>query len=117
MKVAIVGSRTVSVDISEYLPEGITEIISGGAKGIDKLAEAYADEHKIPKTIITPDYVRYGRAAPLKRNEIIVDSSDMIVAIWDGKSRGTKYSIDYACKMGKAITIYIITTNPTKIPQ
>ena len=45
MRVAIIGSRNLTVDISKYIPDGTTESISGGAKGIDTLAEKYADEH------------------------------------------------------------------------
>ena len=59
MKVAIIGSRNLTVDISKYIPDGTTEIISGGAKGIDTLAEKYADEHNIPKLIIKPEFNLY----------------------------------------------------------
>jgi len=108
MKMAIIGSRTLNIDISDYLPCGATELVSGGAKGIDTMAEAYADSMNIPKIIIKPDYHKYGRAAPIKRNETIVAFSDIIIAIWDGKSRGTKYVIEYAKKLGKPIKVFII---------
>jgi hypothetical protein len=108
MRVAVIGSRNLSINITNYIPGGVTEIISGGAKGIDSLAEAYADTMSIPKVIIKPDYKKYGRAAPLKRNEVIVDRSDLVIAIWDGKSRGTKFVIDYANRMGKPIEVHII---------
>lgn len=111
MKIALIGSRYLKVDISKYIPEGTDQIISGGAKGIDTLAETYADMIGISKQIIKPEYNKYGKAAPLKRNEIIVNVSDMVIAIWDGKSRGTKYVIDYAEKIGKPIEIYIISEN------
>lgn len=111
MKIAIIGSRNLRIDISKYIPEETMEIISGGARGIDSLAEAYAEEMNISKNIIKPDYKKYGKAAPLKRNESIVDVSDLVIALWDGKSRGTKYVIDYAHKVGKAIEIHIISEN------
>lgn len=79
--------------------------------GIDTQAEAYADDNNIPICIIKPEYIKYKRAAPLKRNEIIVDIADLVIAIWDGKSRGTKYVIDYAKKVGKPIEVYIISIN------
>ena len=97
------------MDIAKYIPDETTEIISGGAKGIDTLAEKYAEEHNIPKLIIKPEYEKYRRSAPLKRNEIIVDISDIVIAIWDGKSRGTKYAIDYAKKIGTHTEVYIIS--------
>ena len=109
MKVAIIGSRNlINVEISKFIPKGTTEGISGGAKGIDALAEEWADKNGIPKTIIKPEYERYKRGAPLKRNEKIVESADIIIALWDGKSKGTKFTIDYAKKLNKKMKIYIL---------
>lgn len=108
MRVAIVGSRDLSVDIEKYIPENTTEIVSGGARGIDTLAERWADQHNIPKLILKPDYDKYGRSAPIRRNETIVSAADMVVAIWDGKSRGTKFTIDYAKKCGIPVEIVLI---------
>lgn len=109
MKVAIIGSRNlVNVEISKYIPENVTEIISGGARGIDTLAEEWAEKNGIPKTIIKPEYERFKRGAPLKRNEKIVELADVIIALWDGKSRGTKFTIDYAKKVKKEVNIYIL---------
>lgn len=105
LKVAIVGSRGLFIDISPHIPPNCGLIISGGAKGIDTLAEQYAALHSIKTLIIKPDYDKYGRAAPIRRNDTIVDSSDLVIAFWDGKSRGTKYVIDYAQKTGKPIQI------------
>ena len=86
MKVAIIGSRKLTnVNISEYIPKGVTKIISGGANGIDALAEKYADEHNIPKLIIEPNYRRFAKGAPLKRNETIVKEADLILAFFGRK--------------------------------
>ena len=52
-----------------------------------------------------PDYDKYGKAAPLVRDRLIVDNSDCVLAFWDGKSRGTKYTLDYAREQGKPIKI------------
>ena len=69
MKLAIIGSRGLgAVDIGAYLPAGVEEIVSGGAVGIDRLAAAYARERGITLTEFLPDYGRYGRVAPLRRN-------------------------------------------------
>lgn len=109
MKVAIIGSRNLTnVEISKYIPENVTEIISGGARGIDTLAEEWADKNGIPKMIIKPEYERFKRGAPLKRNEKIVELADVIIALWDGKSRGTKFTIDYAKRLKKEVNIYIL---------
>lgn len=111
MRVAVIGSRGLSVDISEYIPKETNEIISGGAKGIDSLAECYADKNNIPKLIIRPEHQTFGMFAMRKRNRLIVECADMVLAIWDGKSRGTKYTIDYALRIGKPIKIITIKHN------
>ena len=106
MKLLVVGSREITnFDLSPYIPDGVDMIISGGANGIDKAAEKYADSHRISKIIIRPQYERYGRGAPLKRNQEMVDMADSVLVIWDGKSRGTKFTIDYAEKVGKRVTL------------
>lgn len=109
MKVAIIGSRSiVSADISKYIPRDADLIISGGAVGIDTLAEKYADERGIKKLILYPDYELYGKNAPLIRDRLIVDHADVVVAIWDGTSSGTEYTVSYAKRRGIPCEIYIV---------
>ena len=106
MRVAVVGSRNLTVkDLGEYLPENVTEIVSGGAKGIDSCAREYALAHGIKLTEFLPEYSRYGRSAPLKRNITIIENSDMVLAFWDGKSHGTKFVIDECKKRGVPVKI------------
>ena len=112
MKILIAGSRTIDMfDLSPYIPQETTLIISGGAPGIDTLAEKYADEHKISKLILLPQYNLYGKAAPIKRNQTMVDIADTVIIIWDGQSRGTKYTLQYAKKENKNV---ILITLPDK---
>ena len=106
MKVMVAGSRGIVTEIDKYMPENTTMIISGGAVGIDRCAENYADKMNIPKVIVRPDYANYGKLAPLKRNKEMVDMADMVIAIWDGHSRGTKNTIDYAISINKPLKIY-----------
>ena len=116
MKLLIVGSRSVKeFDLSKYIPPQTELIISGGASGVDSIAEKYADEHKISKLILRPRYDMYGRCAPLKRNESMVDVADTVLVVWDGISRGTKYTIDYAKRKNK--TIKVILKSDTSIDQ
>ena len=110
MKTAVVGSRTIkNLDISPYIPKETDLIISGGANGVDKIAEDYADRHRISKLILRPKYNLYRKNAPLIRNDEIVEISDKIIVFWDGKSRGTKHTIEYARKINKEIEIITIT--------
>lgn len=109
MKILIVGSRSIKeFDLSEYVPKETELIISGGASGVDSIAEEYADKHRISKLIMYPKYEIYGRAAPLRRNEIMVDIADEVLIIWDGKSRGTKHTADYAKKKNKKVHLIIV---------
>lgn len=108
MKVAVIGSRgftnydLLKNELDKYT---ISMIISGGAIGADKLAEKYAKENNIKTQIIYPDWNTYGRGAGLIRNKDIVNESDIVIAFWDGTSKGTKFSIDYANKNNKKINM------------
>ena len=107
MKIAIIGSRGLHVnDLERYLPEGITEIVSGGARGIDSDARAYAKAHGIPLKEFLPDYERFGRSAPLKRNLEIIAYADVVLAFWDGQSRGTKYVIDHCREQHVPVRVF-----------
>ncbi|MCL2508190.1 MAG: DNA-protecting protein DprA [Oscillospiraceae bacterium] len=108
MKVAIIGSRGLQIsNLEEYLPEDVTEIISGGAKGIDTCAKIYALENNISYTEYLPEYAKYGKRAALIRNRQIVDRADLVLAFWDGISGGTAYTIKYAKSIGVRISVYI----------
>lgn len=108
MKLLIAGSRSIKdYDLSKHIPPETELIISGGANGIDAVAENYADKHKISKLILRPRYDLYGRSAPLKRNETMVDLADAVLVVWDGTSRGTKYTIEYAQKKNKEVKLIV----------
>ncbi len=110
MKIAIIGSRNLHIEnLEHYLPQNVTEMISGGAKGIDTDAESFAKENGIKTVIFLPDYSRYGRGAPIVRNKQIVDYADEVIAFWDGKSRGTLSVIDYCKRQNKKITIFTVS--------
>ena len=106
MKLLIVGSRSIKdFDLAPYVSKEVDTIISGGANGVDTLAEEYADKNRISKLIMRPAYARFGKGAPLKRNEEMVKLADAVLVIWDGKSRGTKYTADFAQREGKEVTV------------
>jgi len=108
MKIAVVGSR--SFNDYDFLKEKLSlykidVIISGGAPGADSLAERYAEENNIETIIFPAEWETHGRAAGPIRNKLIVENCDYLIAFWNGKSRGTKFSIDYAKELGKETVI------------
>jgi hypothetical protein len=111
MKVAIVGSRGLRVDLSLYLPDNVTHIVSGGAEGVDACARNYAMICGLRLTEYLPDYEKFGKAAPIIRNNLIIDDAEYVFAFWDGKSRGTKYIIDRCKKLRKPIKVVVIANN------
>lgn len=108
MKVAVIGSRGLTIDnLEKYLPRETTEIISGGAKGIDTCAREDAVSHGIKLTELLPEYEKSRKNAPLKRNITIIEAADVVLAFWDGKSRGTKFVIEKCREVGKTVRIKI----------
>lgn len=106
MKLAIIGSRGLDqLMIDELIPSGVTEIVSGGARGVDTLAREYAISKGIKLTEFLPEYSIYGRAAPIVRNEKIAKYADEAIAFWDGSSRGTEHTIKVFQRLGKKVTV------------
>lgn len=109
MRIAIIGSRTLKIDdVDKYITDGVTEIVSGGAKGIDFCAREYAIKRGIKLVEFLPEYEKFKKGAPLKRNLQIIDYADKIIAFWDGKSRGTKYVIDNCREQNKEIQVIML---------
>lgn len=107
MKIAVIGSRNLKIDkLENYLPDGVTEIVSGGAMGIDACARKYAEENNIKLTEFLPEYQKYGRRSPLVRNLQIIDYADSVIAFWDGSSHGTRFVIENCKKLNKSVTVY-----------
>ncbi len=107
MKLAIIGSRNCPpIDIGAYLKYIPDTIVSGGAKGADTYAREFAKRHNLRLIEFLPEYDKYPpKIAPLVRNKQIVDECDCLLAFWDGKSRGTSYTINYAKEKNKPIKI------------
>lgn len=115
MKVIIAGSRegfTIkdvreAVLLSEFDPSEITEVVSGGARGVDRLGEQWAKEMNIPIKQFIPDWDGLGKKAGHVRNREMGDYADALIALWDGVSKGTKGMIEYAEKKGLKVYVYL----------
>lgn len=123
MKIVVSGSRTITDHkiISKAMTTGIfelgrilgrkdvfkndqsIEIISGHARGVDKMAELWAKQHGFSVKLFIPDWDGQGKKAGMLRNEEMANYGDAVLAIWDGESRGTKHMIDYAQKIKKPL--------------
>lgn len=98
-------------DFSCFLPADTTQIISGGARGIDTCAKEYAASHGIDYIEFLPDYKRYGKGAPLRRNQQMIEAADLVIAFWDGASHGTKYTIDLCKQKDIPVQIHILPSS------
>ncbi|AVK75480.1 GTP-binding domain [Pandoravirus quercus] len=119
LRVAVVGGRDfdaysvlehcLDALVDEY--GGIATIVSGGVRGADSLAAEYARRRGIALVEFKPDYdacrtPQERRRAPLLRNADIIAGADMVVAFWDGRSRGTADSIARARRAGLPRRVY-----------
>lgn len=71
-------------------------LLSGGARGVDRIGEQWARERGVKLIVFKPDYKRYRRGAPFVRNKEMIEACDGVVAFWKANSRGTKHVIDHA---------------------
>mgnify|MGYP000079560953 CR=1 FL=1 len=131
--IAIVGSRNfnnyklLETIMSQYLLD-VTQIVTGGAKGADQLGEKWCLDYlnQVPiliypdwKNIFQPRAViksdkngrKYDAMAGIRRNEKIVDQSDLVIAFWDGKSKGTQHVINYSRKQKKEVKVVLFEHN------
>ena len=115
MHVAVIGSRGLTVtNLSAYLPPGTTQIVSGGAVGIDACARQYALRNGIALAEFLPEYERYGSNAPLRRNIAVVLNSDLVLAFWDGRSPGTESVIHQCRRLGVPYRVYVFDRETKK---
>lgn len=113
MKTIIAGSRTekrfsIMVKAMLKFPESdhITEVVSGCADGVDRLGERFAELYHLPVRQFPADWKRYGRAAGRQRNLQMAVYAEALIAIWDGKSPGTRHMIETAERMGLKVFVY-----------
>lgn len=109
MKILIAGSRNITnkTIINTAIFRGIKklvpmsnipdiEIISGGARGVDLEGEAWARSFNYNIIRFPAQWDKYGKRAGYVRNAEMIAIADAVIAIWDGKSRGTEHTINLA---------------------
>ena len=122
MKVVIAGSR----DFENYhLVEeavirshfDVSVVLSGGARGIDRLGIAFARNHNFQAQIFVPEWKRFGKSAGMIRNRQMATAADAVIAIWDGKSKGTRNMIELASKLRLPCFVLLINCDKSFDPQ
>lgn len=104
MKTIVAGSRgfnnydLLCNELNDWNQFGaeITEIVSGTAQGADKLGEQFAKEYHFPIKQFPANWQEFGKSAGYIRNKQMADYAEVLIAFWDGKSKGTKHMIDLA---------------------
>lgn len=116
MRTIIAGSRTCC-DYSELLQAvrecgwDITRVISGGARGVDRLGEQWAFEQGLPLErypVTSMMWREEGRGAGMMRNARMAEHADALIALWDGTSPGTKGMIDIATRKGLRVHVHFV---------
>lgn len=111
MKTIIAGSRTIT-DYSAVLEAiersgfAITEVVSGGARGVDNLGARWAVKNRIHVKVFLPDWDHLGKKAGMVRNHQMAHYAEALIAIWNGYSPGTGNMIETMQKLGKAVHIH-----------
>ena len=127
MKLLIAGSRSlmgvelINKAINEANFSDITEVVHGGAVGIDTAAGWWAKDNNIPVKVFKADwknikiknaivrennYGKYNARAGIDRNEKMGQYADVLLAVWDGKSKGTIHMIEYMKELNKEVFVY-----------
>lgn len=110
MKTIIAGGRDI-IDMSilknalSSIDFKITEVVCGLARGADLLGEEWASKKEIPVKYFPAKWHLYGKSAGYKRNNQMAEYADCLIALWDGKSKGTSHMINLAKENG--LNIYI----------
>ena len=110
MKLIIAGSRTFTdyqLLCQTLAPERprITQVITGGARGADRLAFRWAVRHHVRSRCFAADWARFGKSAGIRRNYQLAQAGDLLIAFWDGRSLGTAHMVQCMRQLGKPVVV------------
>lgn len=111
MRTIIAGSRDCTdykallsaIEQCDWTP---TTVICGGARGADALGKLWSVENSIPCEVYSAEWNRYGKSAGYKRNVLMAENAEALIALWDGISVGTEHMIDIAKQKRLKVFVY-----------
>ena len=108
--VCINGSRSIkAIDLDRFInPDHIGAVVTGGAAGVDTIAEHWAKKHRKEWICYLPQWDIYGKRAGMIRNQEMVDFCDILISFWDGKSTGTLQAINYAKSINRPYICHLV---------
>jgi len=124
MKTIIAGSRTftdaaVVVSAIRDANIAITEVVCGGARGVDAIGKGWGEDNHIPVTMFLADWDKHRgqngakNPAGMIRNQVMADYAEALIAVWDGVSPGTRAMIDMAEKRGLLVYVHRVDQQTT----
>lgn len=116
MRVIVAGGRFYNdyekvKSVLDRCPCEISAVVCGMARGADMLGYQWAREKNIPILKYPADWDKYGKAAGHIRNKEMAENADVLIAFWDGESRGTKNMIDIAREKGIITYVFYYKVN------
>jgi hypothetical protein len=121
MKVIIAGSRSICDRelVRKAIADSrfhVTEVVCGGAAGVDAIGQDWAWERFLPVRVFPADWSQHGKAAGMIRNQQMATYADALIAVWDGESPGTQHMIEFARKAKRKVYVYVLTPSSSEPP-
>lgn len=108
--ICINGSRGITdLNLDLFIdPSHVGCVVTGGARGVDTIAEKWAKKHRLEWICYLPQWNIYGKQAGMIRNKEMIDFADILISFWDGKSPGTLHAIGYCKKVNKPYICHLV---------